>query len=99
MAALLAVLALALGLLAAGTSHAAARVEGRLPLFFLDALHQVAAFVWIGGLFHLVVTALSPRVSTWPALLLPRFSALALDGRLRPRGEWGRSQHRRTSTR
>ena len=74
----LAVLALALGLLAAGTSHAAARVEGRLPLFFLDALHQVAAFVWVGGLFHLVVTALSPRVTTWPALLLPRFSALAL---------------------
>jgi copper resistance protein D len=76
--ALLVVFAVALGLLAAGTSHAAARVEGRIPLFILDALHQVAAFVWIGGLFHLVVTALSPRVTTWPALLLPRFSALAL---------------------
>jgi putative copper resistance protein D len=74
----LAGLALALGLLAAGTSHAAARVEGRLPLLGLDALHQVAAFVWIGGLFHLVVTALSPRVRAWPGLLLPRFSALAL---------------------
>jgi putative copper resistance protein D len=74
----LAVLALVLGLLAAGTSHAAARVEGRLPLFVLDALHQVAAFVWVGGLFHLVVTALSPRMTTWPALLLPRFSALAV---------------------
>jgi putative copper resistance protein D len=76
-AALLALLAAALGLLAAGTSHAAARVEGRLPLLLLDAVHQVAAFVWVGGLLHLVVTALSPRVTAWPALLLPRFSALA----------------------
>ena len=53
----LASLALAFGLLAAGTSHAAARLESRLPLFALDALHQMAAFVWVGGLFHLVVTA------------------------------------------
>jgi putative copper resistance protein D len=71
-------LALAMGLLAAGTSHAAARVEGRPLLLALDALHQMAAFVWIGGLFHLIVTALSQRVGTWPGLLLPRFSALAL---------------------
>src|SRR5262245_27346937 len=71
-------LALVLGLLAAGTSHAAARVEGRLPLFLLDALHQVAAFVWIGGLFHLVSSALSPRTAVWPGIVLPRFSALAL---------------------
>jgi putative copper resistance protein D len=71
-------LALGLGLMAAGTSHAAARVEGRFLLLVLDALHQIAAFVWIGGLFHLIVTALSERVTTWPGLLLPRFSALAL---------------------
>jgi putative copper resistance protein D len=77
-AAALALAAGGLGLLAAGTSHAAARVDGRLPLFLLDAVHQVAAFVWIGGLLHLLVTALSPRVTSWPALLLPRFSALAL---------------------
>src|SRR5262245_8216376 len=77
-AALLAGLALALGLLAPGTRHAAGRIEGRLPLFLLDALHQVAAFVWVGGLFHLVVTALSPRLTAWPGILLPRFSALAL---------------------
>jgi putative copper resistance protein D len=75
--AVLVLLAVGLGALAAGTSHAAARVEGRIPLFLLDALHQVAAFVWVGGLFHLVVTALSPRVTAWPALLLPRFSAMA----------------------
>ena len=78
--ALLALLSIALGLFAAGTSHAAARMEGRLPLLLLDALHQVAAFVWVGGLFHLLVTALSRRVTAWPVLLLPRFSALALAG-------------------
>jgi copper resistance protein D len=76
--ALLLVLAALLGLLAAGTSHAAARVEGRLPLFLLDALHQTAAFVWIGGLLHLLATAFSRGVTAWPALLLPRFSAVAL---------------------
>jgi putative copper resistance protein D len=75
--ALLVLLAAGLGALAASTSHAAARVEGRVPLFLLDVLHQVAAFVWVGGLFHLVVTVLSPRVTAWPGLLLPRFSAMA----------------------
>jgi putative copper resistance protein D len=72
------VCALALGVLSAGTSHAAARLEGRLGLYALDVLHQVAASVWIGGLFHLLMSAFSRRVPTWPGLLLPRFSALAL---------------------
>jgi putative copper resistance protein D len=76
--ALIAVCALALGLLSAGTSHAAARLEGRLPLYVLDVLHQVAASVWIGGLLHLLVTAFSRRSGSWPGLLLPRFSGLAL---------------------
>lgn len=69
---------LGLGILSAGTSHAAARVDGRLLLYVLDVLHQVAASVWIGGLLHLLVTAFSRRHPTWPGLLLPRFSALAL---------------------
>jgi putative copper resistance protein D len=72
------VCALALGLLSAGTSHAAARLEGRLVLYVLDVLHQVAASVWIGGLLHMLMTAFSRRLSSWPGLLLPRFSALAL---------------------
>jgi copper resistance protein D len=70
--------ALALGVLSAGTSHAAARLEGRVLLYLLDVLHQVAASVWIGGLFHLLLTAFSRRFPSWPGLLLPRFSALAL---------------------
>jgi len=62
---------------AAWTSHAAARLEGRGLLLLLDALHQLAAAAWIGGLFHLIVTALR-RDPVAPAVLLHRFSRLAL---------------------
>jgi putative copper resistance protein D len=68
-------------LLAAGaawTSHAAARLEHRTPLLVLDALHQLAAGVWVGGLLHLVVAASPDRDRPWPAPLLRRFSALSL---------------------
>jgi len=68
----------ALMLLAPWTSHAAARVSGRLPLLTLDAVHQVAAWIWIGGLAQLVVVAARGRAETWPAPLLQRFSTQAL---------------------
>ncbi len=38
-------------------SHAVARVEDRTLLLLLDAAHQVAAAVWIGGLAHLTLFA------------------------------------------
>jgi putative copper resistance protein D len=38
-------------------SHAVARVEDRALLLLLDALHQLAAAVWIGGLAHLTAYA------------------------------------------
>ena len=38
-------------------SHAVARVEDRTLLLMLDAAHQLAAAVWIGGLAHLTVFA------------------------------------------
>lgn len=38
-------------------SHAVARVENRALLLLLDAAHQVAAAVWIGGLAHLTLYA------------------------------------------
>jgi copper resistance protein D len=38
-------------------SHAVARVEDRALLMLLDAAHQVAAAVWIGGLAHLTLYA------------------------------------------
>src|SRR3989442_1761192 len=53
-------LALALVLTSAVLSHAVARVDGRSALLVLDALHQVAAAVWIGGLAHL--TRWAPRL-------------------------------------
>ena len=67
---------LALG--AAWTSHAAARLEHRAPLLGLDALHQLAAGVWVGGLFHLVVATSRDGHRPWPTVLLQRFSALSL---------------------
>jgi len=64
-------------------SHAVARVEGRAWLLLLDALHQVAAAVWVGGLAHLVLYASVDRAGTRAdaslrANVTPRFSRLAL---------------------
>src|SRR5262249_23078220 len=39
-----------LALATAWTSHAAARLDHRAALFALDALHQMAAAAWVGGL-------------------------------------------------
>ena len=68
----------ALALLAPWTSHAAARPGGRFTLLILDAIHQVAAWIWIGGLAQLVAVAARGRGETWPPALLQRFSTLAL---------------------
>jgi putative copper resistance protein D len=70
-------------------SHAVARVEYRVPLLALDAAHQLAAGVWVGGLAHLALYAAWRRrhssfLPTRPELqvhaagpLVRRFSALA----------------------
>lgn len=70
---------LVLVLSSAWTSHAAARLERRDILLGLDALHQTAATVWIGGLIHLFAAA-SRVEQPRPRALLRRFSALALTG-------------------
>jgi putative copper export protein len=49
--------ALALVATSAVLSHAVARVESRALLLLLDAVHQMAAAVWIGGLGHLALYA------------------------------------------
>src|SRR6266567_4538757 len=48
---------LAVGLVVSGASvsHAAARLDNRTVLMSLDALHQLAVAIWIGGLAHLVL--------------------------------------------
>ena len=49
----LAVGAVALVAASAVLSHAIARIDGRVVPLVLDAVHQVAAGVWVGGLAHL----------------------------------------------
>jgi putative copper resistance protein D len=64
---------------AAWTSHGAARLGDRRVWLALDALHQLAASAWVGGLVHLLAAAFHPRVSPAAATaLLRRFSTLAL---------------------
>jgi putative copper resistance protein D len=59
-------------------SHAVARVEGRGLLLALDAIHQVAAAVWVGGLAHLVIYAARvERREATSAVLAQRFSRVA----------------------
>jgi putative copper resistance protein D len=73
----LGVLTVLLGIGSAWTSHAAGRLGPRAGLLLLDALHQLAAGVWIGGLLHLILVAASRAETEWPAALLKRFSATA----------------------
>ncbi len=75
-------LLLALTELAAATmtTHAAARLDGRLPLLLVTGLHQLGAAIWIGGT-PAFVSALS-RVhdgSAW-RLIGARFSRMSMVG-------------------
>jgi copper resistance protein D len=70
-------------------SHAVARLESRSVLLALDAAHQVAAAVWVGGLAHLTLYAawrhrnaalqatLPETTTATAAPLVRRFSTLA----------------------
>jgi putative copper resistance protein D len=59
-------------------SHAAARVGPRTVVLGLDALHQLGAAVWIGGLAHLIAAVFRRGAAPWRATALRRFSATAL---------------------
>jgi copper resistance protein D len=72
----LAVASTALAISAAWISHAAARLSARALPLTLDAFHQVAAGVWVGGLFHLLTV--SRPGGKWPPRLLPRVSTVML---------------------
>jgi putative copper resistance protein D len=65
---------------AATMSHAAARVVDRPALFVLDAAHQLAVAVWVGGLAHLIVYVARARREPDPraGVVVRRFSTLAL---------------------
>ena len=74
----LSLLAAALAVVAPWTSHAAARLESRPILLFLDGVHQLAAAVWIGGLVHLITAAFRRGDRPWAVVVLRRFSNVAL---------------------
>src|SRR2546426_2181127 len=62
----------------AGMSHASGRLDHRPVLLALDALHQLGAAVWVGGLAHLTVAAFHRGESCWSSNVLRRFSRTAL---------------------
>jgi putative copper resistance protein D len=71
--------AVALSLAAAWATHAAARPGDRVVVLALGAAHQAAVAVWVGGLAHLLISALDARLAPAVATrLLRRFSTLAL---------------------
>jgi putative copper resistance protein D len=81
--------AVALVASSATISHAMARMDGRAVLLALDAAHQVAVAVWVGGLAHLTLWAAqarrgagahAPVVRRFSRVAFAAVSALALAG-------------------
>ncbi|HUI83410.1 MAG TPA: CopD family protein [Candidatus Binatia bacterium] len=60
------------------TDHAASRVEGRIPLIILTALHEASTGFWIGGLPFLLLGLHVGNERTAQWYLTRRFSRLAL---------------------
>ena len=60
------------------TSHAMARLEHRLPLVFVTALHQLATAAWLGGLPHLLIAVRRASLAELARNLSARFSRLAV---------------------
>lgn len=60
------------------TSHAMARLDYRLPLAFITALHQGATATWLGGLFYLLISIPLAPDNDYARQIVARFSKLAL---------------------
>jgi putative copper resistance protein D len=60
------------------TSHAMARLDYRLPLAVVTALHQGATATWLGGLFCLLITIPRSPDNQFARQLIARFSKFAL---------------------
>jgi len=60
------------------TSHAMARLDYRLPLAAVTALHQGATATWLGGLFYLLIAIPRSPDNPFARRLIARFSKLAL---------------------
>jgi putative copper resistance protein D len=59
------------------TSHAMARLDYRLPLALVTALHQGATATWLGGLFYLLISIPRSPDNESARQLIARFSKLA----------------------
>lgn len=73
-------LSVVLVLSSAALSHATARLQHRAVLVALDAVHQLAVALWMGGLAHLTLHTLRTRAEPDPSdrAIARRFSTLAL---------------------
>lgn len=60
------------------TSHAMARLEHRLPLVFVTALHQLATAAWLGALPFLLMAIRRASCPEFARQLCARFSRLAI---------------------
>ena len=60
------------------TSHAMARLEYRLPLVFVAALHQLATAAWLGGLPYLLIAIRCASPLELARKLSAQFSRLAV---------------------
>jgi putative copper resistance protein D len=60
------------------TSHSMARLEYRLPLLLITALHQLATAAWLGGLPFLLIAIHRSPSAEFARQISTRFSTLAL---------------------
>ncbi len=60
------------------SSHAAARLEDRVPLMALTAVHQLAVALWIGGLPYLWMASRGEADASAAQAITRRFSRLAM---------------------
>ena len=60
------------------TSHAAARLDHRLPLVVLTAIHHAATAAWIGGLPHLLISLKGVSTPRMMREICMKFSRLAM---------------------
>ena len=65
---------------ATGTTHAAARLENRVPLMIVEALHQLGAAIWIGGIPSFIMALARCHDGVAWRLVGKRFSQMSMIG-------------------
>ena len=62
------------------TTHAAARLDARVPLLAVEALHQLGAAIWIGGIPCFLLALSQVRGAAAWRLVSARFSRMSMAG-------------------